>query len=159
MTLRSVSGFSSKMAGWRSLIHQSSCTIYLLHLLRFCRSTTYRFTTTETGRPRSFAFWCPFVVTLGGLDPVRGRSAFIGIRSEIDQSRFRFAYFTRGQREGTNKPARALGRNSDSSSDRPARISAKVHSEHRTYCLEDNEYRHNRDRPISEIRQCQQKLE
>ena len=56
-----------------------------------------------------FAFWCAFVVTLGGLDPVRGRSAFIGILSEIDQRRFRFAYFTRGEREGTNKPARALG--------------------------------------------------
>ena len=48
--------FSSKMAGWRSLIHQSSCTIYLLHLLRFCHSTTYRFTTTETGRPRCSLF-------------------------------------------------------------------------------------------------------
>tara|TARA_B110001454_G_scaffold200717_1_gene206572 strand:+ start:259 stop:675 length:417 start_codon:yes stop_codon:yes gene_type:complete len=56
-----------------------------------------------------FAFWCAFVVTLGGLDPVRGRSAFIGILSEIDQSRFRFAHFTRGRREGTNETARALG--------------------------------------------------
>ncbi len=56
-----------------------------------------------------FAFWCAFVVTLGGLDLVRGRSAFIGILSEIDQRRFRFAYFTRGRREGTNETARALG--------------------------------------------------
>ena len=56
-----------------------------------------------------FAFWCAFVVTLGGLDLVKGRSAFVGILSEIDQSRFRFAYFTRGRREEKNETARILG--------------------------------------------------
>lgn len=56
-----------------------------------------------------FAFWCAFVVTLGGLDLVKGRSAFVGILSEIDRSRFRFAYFPRGRREETNATARALG--------------------------------------------------
>lgn len=56
-----------------------------------------------------FAFWCAAVVTLGGLDLVRGRSAFIGILSEIDRSRFRFAYFARGRREEANRTARALG--------------------------------------------------
>lgn len=56
-----------------------------------------------------FAFWCAAVVTLGGLDLVRGQSAFVGILSEIDQSRFRFAYFARGRREGKNETARGLG--------------------------------------------------
>jgi len=54
-----------------------------------------------------FVYWCAFVVTLGGLDLVRGRSAFIGILSEIDQSRFE--YFTHGRRQGTNQTTRALG--------------------------------------------------
>jgi hypothetical protein len=56
-----------------------------------------------------FSFWCAAIVTLGGLDLVRGRSAFVGILSAIDQSRFRFAYFGRGRREETNGTARVLG--------------------------------------------------
>jgi hypothetical protein len=56
-----------------------------------------------------FAFWCAAVVTFGGLDLVRGRSAFVGILSEIDQSRFRFAYFSRGRKEETNGTAKVLG--------------------------------------------------
>jgi len=56
-----------------------------------------------------FAFWCSAIVTLGGLDLVRGRSAFVGILSEIDQSRFRFAYFSRGRKEEINGTAKVLG--------------------------------------------------
>jgi hypothetical protein len=56
-----------------------------------------------------FSFWCAAIVTLGGLDLVRGRSAFVAILSAIDQSRFRFAYFGRGRREETNGTARVLG--------------------------------------------------
>ena len=56
-----------------------------------------------------FAFWCAFVVTLGGRDLVRGRSAFIGTLSEIDQSRFWFTYFTRGRRDKKNESPKTLG--------------------------------------------------
>ena len=55
------------------------------------------------------AFWSAFMVTIGGLGLVKGRSALVGNLSETDRSRFRFPLLSMGKRQGGNGPSRVLG--------------------------------------------------
>ena len=59
---------------------------------------------------RDVTFWRAFVRILGRLGLVRGLSAFTGILSKTDQSRFSFRYFIRGRRQQTPATSRVLYR-------------------------------------------------